>query len=354
MPHNERANLSVQREELLVNKLVDAADSGHARRVQRLLRGTVINVNRRHSYFGWTALERASEGGYARVVQILLDRGASVVISRDKNRSDAVQFYSCLASPCRHGHIAVVRLLLQHGVDANLTNVDGQTPLAYAIQGGHIDVVQLLLDHGAKFNEQDDFGRTDLYLAIEEGRVEILRLLLQYGAAVHIQDSDGWTPLACASAYGHVAVAQLLLEYGADANGRNLLDHAWTPLFYATNQGHDQVVRLLLQRGSANPNVLDADGRTALHRSAYWGDVEIVQALLDHGADISLLDPDDKTALQLACEQGHLSAIYLLLQKGMGDGSTIRIARSILMRHSSSRIPALKVLTPSLQSLVKK
>ena len=94
-----------------------------------------------------------------------------------------------LAEAARKGDAAVVKQLLDDGVDVNTKFRYGATALSYACDRGHVDVVKLLLDRGADVNVKDTFyGATPLSWAVRPamGRKpqhpEIVRLLLQSGA----------------------------------------------------------------------------------------------------------------------------------------------------------------------------
>jgi ankyrin repeat protein len=64
-----------------------------------------------------------------------------------------------------NGHIAMVRLLLEHGADPNLRNYDGVTALHNAVYENQLDIVALLLEAGADPNIKDRFGNTAYDLA---------------------------------------------------------------------------------------------------------------------------------------------------------------------------------------------
>src|SRR4029077_8849458 len=94
-----------------------------------------------------------------------------------------------LAEAARKGDAAVVKTLLDEGVDVNTKYRYGATALAYACDRGHLDVVKLLLDRGAEVNLKDTFyGATPLTWASSPamGRTpqhaEIVGLLLKRGA----------------------------------------------------------------------------------------------------------------------------------------------------------------------------
>ena len=75
------------------------------------------------------------------------------------------------------GRLDVVRLLLKRGVDPNIQDQYGDTPLHIAAHGGHDDVVKLLLEYGADPTVKDKDGRTPLDLARAEGRHEVVSVI---------------------------------------------------------------------------------------------------------------------------------------------------------------------------------
>ena len=94
----------------------------------------------------------------------------------------------------------------------------GNTALLLASRHGHLEVVRLLLEFGADKDLATIEGGTALMLAAQEGHVEIARLLLDMGASKDLTTSNGTTALMLASGEGHLGVLQLLLKAGADKN----------------------------------------------------------------------------------------------------------------------------------------
>ncbi|MFC7288080.1 ankyrin repeat domain-containing protein [Herminiimonas glaciei] len=86
------------------------------------------------------------------------------------------------------GHVEIVReLVTRTDINVNHTNFVGWTPLLEAIvlnDGGakQQEIVKLLLDHGANPNMTDMWGKTPLFLAQEKGYAEIAKLLIAAGA----------------------------------------------------------------------------------------------------------------------------------------------------------------------------
>ena len=73
---------------------------------------------------------------------------------------------------CKHGHIAVVRKLIdQEGADVGAYN---NQALYLASNNGHLEVVRLLLDKGADVSACNNYA---LYLASRYGHLEVVELL---------------------------------------------------------------------------------------------------------------------------------------------------------------------------------
>ena len=88
----------------------------------------------------------------------------------------------------------------------------------------------------------------------------------------------------------------------------------YTPLLEAAHNGHKDVVELLLDSG-ADPNQASRSGVTPLHEAAFGGHKDVVQLLLDRGADPSKTATGGRTPLTLALNQNH-TEIANILQGG--------------------------------------
>jgi ankyrin repeat protein len=155
-----------------------------------------------------------------------------------------------LADAARKGDAAVVKKLLDEGVDVNTKYRYGATALSYACDRGHLDVVKLLLDRGADVNVKDSFyGATPLIWAVTPamGRKpqhpEIVRLLLQHGAQGKEQALMG------AISAPDAATTRVILDGGGLSPGA--LSDA---LESATQRKHQDIVAML-ERAGAQPRV---------------------------------------------------------------------------------------------------
>lgn len=138
--------------------------------------------------------------GYRHAAEALVRRGARVNnvaaaaglgriedVRRMLPASDALSRHRALALAAQHGHVEVVRLLLDAGEDPNRYNPEGNhshsTPLHQAVWTGHDAVVRLLVERGARLDMEDKiYQGTPLGWAIHGKQGEIEKYLLAHGA----------------------------------------------------------------------------------------------------------------------------------------------------------------------------
>jgi len=104
---------------------------------------------------GTTPLMRAAKANDLAVMKLLLDSGADPTITL-KDRTTAAMVATSLDG---------IKLLVEHGVDVNAFNTNGQTLLHNAATRGSTAIVQYLADHGARLDKKDKQGRTALDIA---------------------------------------------------------------------------------------------------------------------------------------------------------------------------------------------
>src|SRR5262249_11099449 len=123
---------------------------------------------------------------------------------------------------------------------------------------------------------------------------------------------SGWTPLMYAALYGNGEDVRLLLEKGANPNAQN--DDGGSALMYAIEDA--EKTRLLLDRG-ANPNLRSGEGRTALLIAVGWArSYSVVKLLLENGADAKARLADGRGAMALAVGSHNADLLELLLNHG--------------------------------------
>lgn len=161
------------------------------------------------------ALFAAIEAGDDSAVCSALARGA------DPNASNS-RGWPALLRAARLGRLGAVRALITYGVNLDVRS-DGESALLLATYGGHVAVVKLLLEHGADVNHHGGEGDFPLKTAAEAGNLELCKLFLDAGA--DLEDAggiNGLSALGMAAGMGHVEVVKLLLERGADPEKEDL------------------------------------------------------------------------------------------------------------------------------------
>ncbi|KAK4216221.1 ankyrin repeat-containing domain protein [Rhypophila decipiens] len=191
-----------------------------------------------------------------------------------------------------------------------------RTPLSWAAEKGHTLVVDMLLQQGSAPDSKDVDGMTPLDWAAERGHEEVVRLLLQKGANLDSTYDAQRTLLSRVAASGQLSVVRLLIEeYKVAVDPTD--EYGQTPLFRAAGEGFASVVQYLCTREGVNPNSTNSYGATALMRAAGWtASEECVRVLIDAGADVSARQHDGRTALSFACECGNREIVELLLERG--------------------------------------
>lgn len=194
--------------------------------------------------------------------------------------------------------------------------------------------LRVLLDHGAGLQVRCGSGRTALHWAVlgkeeaknigfghhvaagpelQAGLLVCARLLLERGADVNAVDSLDFTPLhrAC-MVPGKLEFVRLLLAQGARSDATCNPDRE-PPLHLAVRCGADEAAVALLEAGAA-VNAADLQSRAALHWACAKGKAELVQGLLQRGADPQLPDAEGNSPTNLALQSGSLATFRLVQQ----------------------------------------
>lgn len=281
-----------------------------------------------------TPLTLASRQGHVKVLSVLLEWAKSQEHETAMRIMEHVdnEGWTALRSAAWGGHTEAVRLLLDAGAEVDGCDTEGRTALRAAAWGGHEEIVLTLLDFGAQVDKVDSKGRTPLIAAAYMGHHEAVEILLDHNAKVDLADGDGRTALSVAAlcvptaagVKGYGEVASLLLERGADPGCRD--NDGMTPLLLAAYEGNDDVVELLLEAGAdvdetAGPdgNVPAAAAVTPLLAAAAMGHMKTVSRLLFWGAAVDAIDSEGRTALCLAAARGSVEVVRSLLDRGLDE-----------------------------------
>ncbi len=174
----------------------------------------------------------------------------------DKRRSDG---RNILFDVITYNDFDTIRLLLNYGVNPNVVDNEGNTPLS------------VLVDHGLKL---EDNKERELFL-------ERLVFLLKFRVNIDIQDKNGYTVLHKTVIANDLTVVEKLLTKKADLT------------------------------------ITDNQGRTALHHTQWNGNHKIARWLIAAGADINQIDKSGFTLLNYAAIFGHIDLVVTLIKSGV-------------------------------------
>ncbi|MCX5636959.1 MAG: ankyrin repeat domain-containing protein, partial [Planctomycetota bacterium] len=236
---------------------------------------------------GNTALINACAGGQKDTLLFLLNQGANLNVL-DNAGNNAL--HGAIMDPDSN---ETIRILIEHGLDVNHRNSQGQPPLFFLarnlvnLREGHFNSAQTMIKAGADLNIRDNNGDTILHLAAKKGAPELVTFLINKGLDVNQTNNQGLT-----------AIQQILnLSCVAD------------------NDQKEEVVKILITNG-ANTNVFDQNGYMPLHDAVRLNLPKVVYFLVKNGADINAQSKNMETPLHVAVGHGYSPVIKVLLEAG--------------------------------------
>lgn len=271
-------------------------------RTARRLLEVYANITEQGGFLG-SALHAAADRGYENLVQLLLQHGA------DPNLI-AGYYGTCIQAAVSGSHLSIVHLLLDSGADINLPGGWDENALQAAICTHDQKIIHAILEKNPDVNQQGGRYANVLQAASARGIEDVVEILLQRGADPNAEGGYYGSALQAAAADGQTYIARLLLDAGADVNAK--CGYFNTALQAAASSGNIETVELLIERGAdieysiqgswddyytersracvigdsiVEENSIQADHSNALQAAVLYGNRNIVQTLLNSGAD---------------------------------------------------------------------
>ena len=270
----------------------------------------------------WTALGDQNEA----LLRVLLEGGANVNIERGKGDTP-------FRVVCTRGLPYFAKILIEAGANYNFKEKSlGKTSLRAAAHFGRTEMVQLLLDLGLDPDVRDDWGWTPLHVAINP---ETAKALIDGGADIHAKAKDGNKAIHSLVGENMIESVEYLLSLGVDVDtlGKNNM----TALHQASIFNHKDAASLLINNG-ADIQAEDDNGMTCLH---FARSEEMVEYLISKGANVNASAKDKTTPLHFSSNNNIAS---LLINSGANIAATDLDGATPLHWAASSRQDVARVL----------
>jgi len=221
----------------------------------------------------------------------------------------------------------------------------GPGELAEAVDKGDVSLIETLLLRGAKPDQPDAFGETPLLYGVKSEKNELVRIILDAGADPDIPGSENLTALMKSVEMSRDDLVVLLLSRGADPNLiMDILSPEITPvsaLSLALDRGEYEIAGILVNLGASplflkdsgegSPNPLKLPELKIPLDARIWRDTAVLQDFaveagdlewrilrdkFDNGVSVDLQDTNGVSALMVASWYGNVPVMNLLIQRG--------------------------------------
>uniref|UniRef100_A0A1I7ZEJ1 ANK_REP_REGION domain-containing protein n=1 Tax=Steinernema glaseri TaxID=37863 RepID=A0A1I7ZEJ1_9BILA len=267
--------------------------------------------------FSETPLLTAVGYGHQKLVEHMLDGSLKDCLRRALH-SDINGTTCLMASVAQRNNDLALWLLRRFGKPlASQFNACKMLPLHVAAANGNIEFIRIVTKYDSYMvNFKDQFGCTPIIYAAQSGCLSSLRYMVEkLRCDVWCASSKGQTVLHIAALCGHAHIAKwLICRAGTEAMMHQTL-HQANAVHCAAFAGHLPVLQVFLEPWSRKKRrhllmLSDARGNTPLHLAAIGNHIEVVQYLLDNGANPRLLNGSGQSAEHIA----HIRNCFALAQ----------------------------------------
>lgn len=274
----------------------------------------------------------ASNGNYC-MCELLLDNNI-VDINKLENKSETALFKAVFM-----GHYECVKLFVDRGTDINHKNTSGWTALHTTTKNNVLEIATYLLDHGADINCKTLNDHTTLHYSIFNQREELAIELVNRG--IELESNAEKPILFLALSNNFKKLSTLLIEKGVDIN-KSIEDHNGPkyPFDVAIEKRNKELIKLFKEKDAKRLKVIphelqdpdpvqhvtlddgysvteaDEYGRTLLMRCCITGQTDLVQRLIQEGANIEVQDYMNNTPLLEALSKNHADIAKILIDNG--------------------------------------
>jgi ankyrin repeat protein len=192
----------------------------------------------------------------------------------------------------------MIKLLIDHGANIHLQYPPlGQSLLHDCVSLDKINAAKFLMEHGLNPNTTDSEGQSPLFTAIYKLDTPMVSLFLKFGANPNVLAPGKQTPLTTAI-FMHKGLKTRAKETPQEIKFRDSVNEVQRAIAF-------QIIKILLKSGASPnfPGTLEM-GFTFLHEAAAHCDTVAVQLLLQYCADRNAKDSDGNRPYDLAVKYG--------------------------------------------------
>lgn len=265
-----------------------------------------------------TTIKKRLHSARSRLREMLIDLVEDSLREKRPSRDElfATRVIEILMA-ARSGNVAQVKQLLQQ--DPRLLAARdplGNTALILAVNSGNNEIAELLLAAGVN---------PDIHEAASIGRTELVSAFLSENPTlIDSYSQEGFTPVALAAHFGHLETLNYLISRGANINAVSKHAMNVTPLHAALFGRRLESAKILIEAGADVTRKRGGNGQpragwTALHYVASLGFADLVEPLIEHGADLAARDDEGHTPLRVAVQAEKHEVVTLLTKKGANE-----------------------------------
>ena len=268
------------------------------------------NLRKRRQLSADEVLEEAARNGDTTAVRAVLDKF---------NADRKTVAFDAAHEACRGNHDECLALLLPY---VETTQMGFGILLSECVHADHVACTEVLLQHWKSVCNKVAFvPRVSEHSRGHSARLcpamwsdpAVCRVLIDAGADLHTRNEKLESPLHYACGSGALDVVKMLVEAGAGVRATS--DAGDTCLILAARFGHTETVHYLVGLPEVELNHRDVHNHAVLHLAVFRSRTDVVQVLIDAGADIDIKNPGF-SPLHSACRAGDLDIVKMLVRAG--------------------------------------
>lgn len=212
--------------------------------------------------------------------------------------------------------IEVYKYLEKKGVKPKVVTNEGVTPLhLLAGRSEDMEVLQYFIKKGVNLNQLDADGNNPLMIAANRNKIEVVQLFAKETKDINVSNKKGETALNNALSGNTIEVVNYLLSEGAEVN-----EYSGKAVMESYKSGDEKELQAkvaALYSEDFNPSGVQADGNTLLHYAAEQDDLELMKITLNWEMDINTKNDEGNTALLIAAmKASNTEVLQFLIDNG--------------------------------------